>query len=381
MKMEFGIKLILALGLCALLLFIFGIIALPIKLVLMLFYPLGDPSVPTQTAAPYWNLSLEAIRWEAYLASAVLFALFFAGSIAVASAFFSKGTGRVFLSYHHSNYAQVIDFAMSLRRSGFDPLFVEFMSAPQHDALLDDIYKKIEVSDFFVCFPGLEPSFVEAEISAAISAKKPIFIILPQCNRGAPNTSQKSYPALILEKLRIEQFASVFAILNYLYGDWRNTIKVFCGSIKVFGTWIENPAWPKLVKIIFHAPFYVLVIAFVGFASLKASEFIAFVLPFIGFEWSDFFVLLQMQFVFVVIIPSFAGTILMWNVGGVLAASWVRWRARLVIRRQIEQGTYSFHSLTKLFDDDLAYFLSAFFKDPPKAHHEVIGAKIDVEGR
>ena len=227
------------------------------------------------------------------------------------------------------------------------------------------------MSDFFICLPGLEPSFVESEVASAISVKKPILIILRECNRGAPNTSQKSYPAFILEKLRTEQFASIFAILNYLHGDWRNTTKMICGPIKMFGTWTIHPSLPKLVKAMFFAPFYVLMISVLCAALLKAFEAIAIVTPFISFEWSNFFVVLQMQFFFVVIIPGFAASILMGNIGGVLAATWVRWRARLVVRRQIEQGTYSFHSLTEIFDGDLAHLLSAFFKDPPKAHHEV----------
>ena len=92
---KFGITLIFAIILGGVLLFIFGIIALPIKLVLMLFYPIGEPSAPpTQTAAHYWTLSLEVLRWEAYLAAGVLIVSFFVGSIAVASAFLSKGVAK-----------------------------------------------------------------------------------------------------------------------------------------------------------------------------------------------------------------------------------------------------------------------------------------------
>lgn len=147
-----------------------------------------------------------------------------------------------FFIFHHSNYSQVIEFATILRNAGFNPLLVEFRSTPQHDALLDEIYAKIGLSDFVICFPGLEPSFVEAEIAAAITGKKPIFIILPHLNRGAPNTSQKSYPTLILEKLRMEQFASIFAFLHYLYGDWRNTVKLLYVPINI------NKSWPKLLN-------------------------------------------------------------------------------------------------------------------------------------
>jgi len=35
---------------------------------------------------------------------------------------------------------------------------------------LEDIYHRIRVADFFICFPGLKPSFVEAEIAVARAA-------------------------------------------------------------------------------------------------------------------------------------------------------------------------------------------------------------------
>jgi hypothetical protein len=347
----------------------FVIIVLAIKLVLMFFYPLTDGSVPLQTIVQYWKLTLKVIRWEAYLAATVVIAVFFMGGIVVVSALYRKGIAKVFLSYHHSNYHQVLDFAASLRNAGFNPLFVEFTTTPQHDKLLDEIYIKIEIADFVICFPGLEPSFVESEISAAIAGKKPIFIILPQRNNGAPNTSQKSYPALTLENLQREQFASIFSILDYLYGDWRNTVKLLCGRIKLFGSGTKH--WQKFGKATFFAPVYAIGISFVFFVLLKVLAFVAFIMPFINHIWSTLFGQLQMQFLFVVLIPSLTGAILIWKIVSVLGASWVRWRARLIVRRQIEQGTYAFHSLTKLFDDDLTPLLRPFFKDPPKAHHEM----------
>lgn len=85
--------------LCGFLLFAIGIIAFPIKLVLMLFYPLPDVSVPVQTVAQYFNLSLAVIRWEVYLAAIVLIAAVFMGGIAVASALLTKSIGNVFLSF------------------------------------------------------------------------------------------------------------------------------------------------------------------------------------------------------------------------------------------------------------------------------------------
>jgi hypothetical protein len=177
-----------------------------------LFASLG----PAQIIAQYWTLSLKVIGWEFYLTATILITVVFMGGIAVVSALLRKSVANVFLSYHHSNYAQVLVLATKIQKSGFNALFVEFTTTPQHDALLDEIYDKIGISDFFICLPGLEPSFVESEVSAAVARKKPIFIILSQVNRGAPNTLQKSYPTLVLEKLELQEFSSILLFLKYL---------------------------------------------------------------------------------------------------------------------------------------------------------------------
>jgi hypothetical protein len=282
-----------AIALGGVLLFVLGAIALLVKFVLMLFYPLNDSPVPTQTVAQYWPLSLKLIAWELYLTAALLIAVVCIGGIAVASAFLRKNVANVFLSYHHSNYLQVLDVARGLQKSGINALFVEFMTTPQHDALLDEIYEKIKKADIFICFPGLEPSFVESEVSAAVVQKKPIFIILSQINRGAPNTLQKSYPTLILEQLQMQQFASLFTFVKYLYGDWRNTVKLLCGPIKLFGTWIMKPSWPRFIKVIFFAPFFATFMLVIGLFLLKGIEYSLLVVPFLSFSWSEAVVLLE----------------------------------------------------------------------------------------
>jgi hypothetical protein len=109
----------------------------------------------------------------------------------------------------------------------------------------------------------------------------------------------------------------------------------------------------------------------VGSFLLKGVEYSLFVFPFLSFSWSELVVSFAWQYLFVFLIPGFLSTILMWNFGGVFAAAWVQWRARLIVRREIERGTCSFHTLENLFGDDLKFLLSAFFRDPPKAHHEM----------
>jgi hypothetical protein len=148
------------------------------------------------------------------------------GGLAVLAAIFRKGIWPGFLSYHHSRYDQVLRLRECLAKSGFNPRAVPYLPVSQHDELLDNIYTQIEQSDFFICFPDPDRSFVEAEVSAAIAKQKSIFIVLSAKNCRSPNTSQKSYPTLSLDKLLSEKFASLIEFLRYAYGDWISTVKM-----------------------------------------------------------------------------------------------------------------------------------------------------------
>jgi hypothetical protein len=288
------------------------------------------------------------------------------GVIFVAIAILLKRKPTVFLSYHHSNLDRVRRLAERMSRNGMIPLFVEFTSDPQHDALLDSIYPRIAQADFFVCLPGSKPSFVDAEVASAISAHKSIFIILPQHNNGSPDTSQKSYPALVLEKLDDDEYRSFLSFIEYLYGDWRQTIKLICGPT----SHEIHPIWGFIFNIVV-IPAFILIIGVLlsqiyselGYEALRFKEFIE---PKLHFP-----IPIKGLYAFAFLIPTLVGTLLVAIWGQAAHATWVRWKARRIVRRKIESGTYSFQTLHDLFDDTSRQFLTSFFESPPKAHHEI----------
>jgi hypothetical protein len=319
-----------------------------------------------QTAAQFLSMAVVMLTWEIYVGASLVFIVAIALITLVVIARLSKTAPGIFLSYHHSNYEYVLDLASSILDKGMRPLYVEFTAGPNHDALLDLIYPKISEADFFICLPSLEPSFVESEVAYAIAAQKSIFIVLPDLHRGIPDTSQKSYPVLRLDQLKTERFNSVLGLIQYLYGDWRHTIKLLCGSVRSS----ENPLLLLIKTIILIPTMALIAAAGVSYGmSLIEYEFFRFrtyLIPIIHFSIPD-----TKLFDFAFLIPEVIGWLLIVMGGKAIHATWVRWRARLIVRRQIEQGIYSFQSLDKLFDEDSRQFLTAFFTDPPGAHHEL----------
>jgi len=74
-------------------------------------------------------------------------------------------------------------------------------------------------------------------------------------------------------------------------------------------------------------------------------------------------------FLVIIAFVGFPSLLLGFAVFAVLGGIWARWRSRLIVRRKIERGTYSFQSLTKLLGT--SDFLTAFWTVSPKAHHEM----------
>jgi hypothetical protein len=328
--------------------------------VIYIWWYRDDYIAGTQRAADYWPIIARVLWFEMRAAGVLLISTGALCFMAVGWARLTKTRPRIFLSYHHSHYQQILPFAAALRTAKLEPSFVNFSDSYEHDRLLDDIYDRVKQADFFICFPGLEPSFVEAEIAAAISARKPIFIMLSQHNRGAPNTSHKSYPALMLETLQSENYKSLKAFIAYLYGNWWSTAKLFCDVSDFKQTQLAIVGIPFMIVFVL-----LVVVLFFGAITLRVAEFISF---FISLSSWSMLTIKETYFATILfaLIPSlFLFCAIFAIIGGIVA----RWGARLIVRRKITRGTYSLHSLKETLGDD-ERFLAAFWPEPPPAHHE-----------
>jgi hypothetical protein len=280
---------------------------------------------------------------------------------AVGWAKLTKTIPRIFLSYHHSNYQQILDLAATLRQVRLKPSFVEFSNKPEHDMLLDDIHDRLGLSDFVICFPGPDPSFVESEIFHAIGIEKPIFIVLPKHHCGSPNTAQKSYPALIQEKLESENYNSLIAFITYLYGNWWSTTKLLC-DVRDYNQAQISIGLRPLVPVLMLLGIAVLF----GELIITVAQFVAVLLT---SGWGVALFEMLEDYLVMILLAGIPSLFLCFAVLALLGGIWARWRARWIVRRKLTRGTYSLDSLKQLLGD--SPFLTAFWPEAPQAHHEI----------
>jgi hypothetical protein len=283
---------------------------------------------------------------------------------AVAQAAVTRRSALVFISYHHDLVATVETLRLSLERAGCVVVWIPFASAAEHDALLDRIYDGIRGCDFLICFPGGQPSFVEAEVAVAIGLHKPIIIVLPTNHTGAPNTSHKSYPALVLEKLQDQEFGPLVSFIRYLHGDWRATLEL----IKL-GT--DPPGWATApLMAIIALEFGLLIAGFVAIFVLSVVNLGSFDVFGLTSVIDRLFTLIWFGgFYLIVTVALLAVPIFL--LGSVSAIGY-RLRAMLIVRRRVKQGTYSYELLRPLLVRTRAMspILESVFMSPPFAHHE-----------
>lgn len=302
-------------------------------------------------------------------AIAISLTLLFLGGVTLFAALLlsslRRRTPNVFLSYHHSMLSDVGPLAKTLRTHGFRPLYVPFETAPEHDALLDQIYSLIQRADFVLCLPGPSPSFVESEISAAIVRKLPVFFLLLQSHSGIPNTANHSYPVLRLDYLRKVAYAPLVKLIEYMHGRPTTTFRLYF-----------TPTRPPKTTLAAHR-----VVGFSMAALIVITSFAA--------MFSRVYEILTLNasvegYIIGYSLGCFALALASWLVltktgqialGGIAA---VRNRSQALkqIRRFLSNGEYSYCVLRPLFRQTkgLLLLLRPFFRDAQLAHHEIYPA-------
>jgi hypothetical protein len=284
----------------------------------------------------------------------------------------------VFVSYHSSRQDPARRLSEALALRSFRVQFVPFDPAVRHDELLAQVDRALMVSEFVVCFPGDAPSFVEAEILAASTARKSIVFAVDYPHGRIPNTASRRYPVLMTAGVGDGQFKPVVDLLRYLHGDWRATLALY---------FLPNAAVPSLKRINDVAS----VIVFVCFAALFLTMWFGFLGYFAleyflppGLKISVFMVMFFGMFCLLgLMLTLLPIQILVNGVSGIVR----RQRAAKAAREAIKSGTHTDALLRAAFaaagedrstltetietrSEDVG-FLAALWPDRPLAHHEV----------
>jgi len=133
---------------------------------------------------------------------------------------------RVFISYQHSNKDLVDELATSMKSTLLKLDFVPFEPS-DHDKVIQTVRKKIQGSDAIVVLPGLEKSFVDAEILAASTLLRPILLLHHDKMQTTPDTAFSGYPIFKLSELRRHGFQPLERFITHITGSWRDKIRDF----------------------------------------------------------------------------------------------------------------------------------------------------------
>ncbi len=140
---------------------------------------------------------------------------------------------RVFISYQHQHTALVTKLEAILKTKWIKPDLIPFLPA-DHDTIIEKVQKSIKDSDLLIILPGLEKSFVDAEIMLASSLKKPIIFFKITDDQRIPDTSYKGYPVFDLQKLEEYRFRPLHRFILYVTKSSKDVLQNFPRTLVAF---------------------------------------------------------------------------------------------------------------------------------------------------
>lgn len=128
---------------------------------------------------------------------------------------------RVFISYQHRHAELVESLARTISNRWIEVTFEPFESRA-HDELITRVRMRIDWVDIVLVVPGLDASFVDAEILAASAARKPILVIHHTPDQTTPNTAFRGYPIVSLDSLEREGFEPLRRLITLVGASARD---------------------------------------------------------------------------------------------------------------------------------------------------------------
>jgi hypothetical protein len=268
----------------------------------------------------------------------------------------------VFISYKHAKMGHLLpDIATAFERGGLVASFVPFKPKADRDEIIDEVEDRIRQCDVVVCLPGDEPSWVESEVASAGAQRKPLILVLPRENNGAPDSASRQYPALILELLAARDYAPLVDFIGYVHGNARWTWRLIRMETNP-GRWILV----LIVPMILFLGFSLVSALVLSLLQLSSSSCL---LDFACHAFVRGYLVGQMAYAYLVLALVL---LLVLVIAGPLRALLNRLKAARVVRREIRTGQYSYTHLKELFEqtDELKPLLGVFWRVAPRAHHE-----------
>jgi hypothetical protein len=138
---------------------------------------------------------------------------------------------KIFVSFNREREDVAERLTQSLLSDNLNAIRVPYNPAAGHQQIIADVYRGITKCDVFVCIPGETQSFVESEVLAASTAGKPVVFMISEAGGTLPNTADKRYPVLSLEKMTQSNFASLADFLCYVGNDFSSGLRLCKGAL------------------------------------------------------------------------------------------------------------------------------------------------------
>ena len=226
---------------------------------------------------------------------------------------------RVFIGYSHIHEAVVPRIASSLVMHGLRVDFLP-MGAPAHDAVISRVQGALSESDVLLTLPGVERSFVDAEILTASALGKPIVFLRVGTESTLPDTAFEGYPVFNLDRLEPLRFRPLARFLEYACHHRRDVLR------DVHRVWVGF--W-----------FFLSAFGMVYMALGVVGELVGIALGLISFEVKLRAVLIAHWVAFVVVVVGF--------VASVLVSAALKVRAMRVARQAMLTGRVTYKKLAE----------------------------------
>lgn len=273
----------------------------------------------------------------------------------------------VFLSYQNARAPLAAQLSALMEAQGIAVRFLPFDHDVEHGELNKRVALALDNSQYMVCLPGDDVSYLDSEVFVASHRRKPIIFVVDHPDGHLPNTGSKIYPVLKSQVLQASGFRPLIDLLRYLHGGWRETLKLYAMPNEPVG-WVRTFAGIASVLAIACAALLFLALWF-GVLTVFALEFFYSQ----SFKVTGMVVLAGgMTITFGLMFLVVALQILVNGMSGVIRRQRAVWAARNALR----EGCLTDDGLRAAFasaPDDASTrpaFLDALWPEPPRAVHE-----------
>jgi hypothetical protein len=139
---------------------------------------------------------------------------------------------KVFISFHHEKEDTARDLERYFEDETACVLRIPYREGANNQDIQDHATNLISNCGGFVCLPGKHGSYVDYEVFAAKTCKKPCVFLVSELSGTLPNVADKRYAMFRLETTTRERFKPLIEFLSYVGADLRSTWKLCLRALR-----------------------------------------------------------------------------------------------------------------------------------------------------